>query len=350
MKVAIITDTHAGVRGDVNSFADYQDRFYADFFFPALKTAGITTILHGGDFFDRRQFVTLKTMDRLRQTFCECLKDGDFRMHVIVGNHDVLYRNTNDVNSPDVIFHGYDNVTVHTTPAEVEGVLLVPWINRENYESVVKTMNETSAKHVLGHFEIKGFEMHRGSVCESGLDSELFSRFQTVMSGHFHTRSSAGNITYLGSPFELTWADYNDPKGFHIFDTETGDLDFIQTPESMFFRCEYDTVENVRSWTPYKPVSLTDKYVKIVVKNKGSAYEFDKWIKEITAYSPADIQIIESAVDITGVELTLEELEQKSKSNIDIIKDYVNALEISDKQKNIVFDYMKTLYAEVNVL
>lgn len=350
MKLAIITDTHCGVRGDANSFADYQDRFYSDFFFPTLKTAGITTILHGGDFFDRRQFVTLKTMDRLRQTFCKCLTDGDFRMHVIVGNHDVLYRNTNDVNSPDVIFHGYNNVTVHTTPAEVEGILLVPWINRENYESVVKTMNETSAKHVLGHFEIKGFEMHRGSVCESGLDGELFSRFQTVMSGHFHTRSSSGNITYLGSPFELTWADYNDPKGFHIFDTDTGELEFVQNPESMFFRCEYDTVENVRSWTPYKPVSLTDKYVKIVVKNKGSAYEFDKWIKEITAYSPADIQIIESAVDITGVELTLEELEQKSKSNIDIIKDYVNALEISDKQKNIVFDYMKTLYAEVNVL
>ena len=350
MKLAVLSDTHAGVRGDAVSFADHQDEFYKEQFFPYCKEHGITTILHGGDFFDRRQFVTLKTMQRLRSTFCKLIKEGDYELHLIVGNHDVLYRNTNDVNSPDVLFHGYDKVHVYKDPTVVHDVMLVPWINKENYASTLAAMNETSAKFVLGHFEIAGFEMHRGAVAESGLDAELFNRFHTVMSGHFHTRSSSGNITYLGAPFEMTWSDYNDPKGFHIFDTETGQLDFIQNTVSMFFRCEYDTVENVRSWTPYKPTLLTDKYVKIIVKNKGSAYEFDKWIKEITAYGPADIQIIESAIDITGVELSLEELEQKSKSNLDIVKDYVYNLQVDDSKKTKVYEYMSGLYSEVNSL
>lgn len=350
MKVAIFTDSHAGVRGDAIAFADHQDEFYRTRFFPYLKEHGITTIFHGGDFFDRRQFVTLKTMDRLRKTFCELLNEGDYHLHLLVGNHDVLYRNTNDVNSPDVIFHNYPNVSIYTTPTDIEGVLLVPWINKDNYESTIATLNSTDSKFVLGHFELAGFEMHRGQVSESGMASDVFSRFQLVMSGHFHTRSSKGNITYLGSPFEMTWSDFNDPRGFHIFDTETGELEFIRNEESMFFRCEYDTVENAKSWIPYKPVSLTDKYVKIIVKNKGSAYEFDKWLKEITSYAPADIQVIESVVDITGVELTVGELEQQSKSNIEIIREYVYALDVDEDKRTSVYDYMKTLYDEAKFL
>ena len=346
MKVAIISDTHAGVRADSIPFADHQDKFYKECFFPYLKEHGIKTILHGGDFFDRRQFVTLKTMDRLKQTFCDELVKGGYELHILVGNHDVLYRNTNDVNSPSVLFHGYPNVKIYTEPAVVENVLLIPWINKENYQETLEIMNKAKQKYVLGHFEIKGFEMHKGAVCESGMESSVFDRFALVMSGHFHTRSSSGNITYVGSPFEMTWSDYNDPRGFHIFDTETGELQFVMNPESMFFRCEYDTIENVKSWTPYKPESLKDKYVKVIVKNKGSAYTFDTWVKEIISYSPADLQIIESNVDVTGVELSIEELEQKSKSNIELIYEYVNALAMQDDRRTKVFDYMKTLYSE----
>ena len=350
MKVAIFTDSHAGVRGDAVSFADYQDRFYKDTFFPYLREHNITTIFHGGDFFDRRQFVTLKTMDRLRQTFCKELNSGDFHMHLLVGNHDVLYRNTNAINSPDVIFHNYPNVTIYTEPTVVEGVLLVPWINKENYASTISTLESTPAKYVLGHFELAGFEMHRGQVSDSGMSADIFHRFELVMSGHFHTRSSKGNVTYLGSPFEMTWSDFNDPRGFHIFDTETGELEFIQNQESMFFRCEYDTIENQRSWLPYKSPMLTDKYVKIIVKNKGSAYEFDQWLKEITTYAPADIQVIESSIDITGVEMSIEELEQQSKSNIDIIREYVYALDVPDVTKSKVYEYLKGLYDEAKSL
>lgn len=345
-KVAIFTDSHSGVRGDAVAFADHQDWFYKEFFFPELEKRGIKTIFHGGDFFDRRQFITLKTMDRLKNTFIKCLTEGEYELHLLVGNHDVLYRNTNTVNSPSILFHGYSSVHIYDEPTVVHDVLLVPWINKENYDTSLEALKNTKAKHVLGHFELKGFEMHRGQVCESGMTTEIFDRFQTVMSGHFHTRSSSGNITYLGSPFEMTWSDFNDPRGFHIFDTETGELEFVKNPESMFFRCEYDTVENVKSWTPYKPVSLNSKYVKVIVKNKGNAYQFDEWLREITSYSPADIQIVESTIDVIGVEFTLEEMENRSKSNIDIMNEYIQALGISDEEKAGVFNYLKTIYAE----
>ena len=66
--------------------------------------------------------------------------------------------------------------------------------------------------------KINGFEMHRGAYCNSGMENEIFKKFDTVLSGHFHHKSDNGNVYYLGTPYELTWQDYADKKGFHIFE------------------------------------------------------------------------------------------------------------------------------------
>ena len=63
---------------------------------------------------------------------------------------------------------------------------------------------------VLGHLEIRGFEMYRGMLENHGMDANVFDRFDTVCSGHFHHKSSRGGIHYLGSPLQFTWSDYGD--------------------------------------------------------------------------------------------------------------------------------------------
>ena len=52
-------------------------------------------------------------------------------------------------------------------------------------------------------------------------DPETYERFEKVISGHFHKKSDDGHIYYCGTQYEMTWSDYNCPKGFHIFDTQT---------------------------------------------------------------------------------------------------------------------------------
>lgn len=347
MRYAIITDTHLGVRNDNQPLADYQDQFYLEQFFPKVKDLGITNLLHLGDYFDKRQFITLKTMDRNRNLL-KLLETYNLKLDIITGNHDVLYRNTNAINSPDLLMQ-HPNVTVHSEPIELGNVLLIPWINKENYSDTLQIMDQSDAKYCMGHFEIAGFEMHRGQVCESGLDMQIFHKFDQVFSGHFHTRSERGNIKYLGSPFEMTWADFNDPKGFHIFDTDTGKLDFIPNEISMFFRCEYHGAED-RRWLPYRPEDVTNKFVKVIVQTKGSAYEFDKWLKKLYSYGPADISVVESAVDITEVQVSVEDLSTKVKTNMDLITEFVSNIDDLPKDKQtIVLDNMRTLYAEANV-
>lgn len=346
-KVAIVTDTHAGVRADATVFADYQDRFWETTFFPILQANGIKTILHGGDIFDKRQYITIKTMERLEKTFLRLLEEFDMEMYVIVGNHDVLYRNTNAANSPTHLFRAYPRVKVISQPTDIFGIAMIPWINRENLDNTLDFISKTKSKFCLGHFEISGFEMHRGTVSTTGLDRSVFDRFQLTMSGHFHTKSVQGNITYLGSPFELNWGDYNDPRGFHIFDTKTGDLEYFQNKESMFFRVEYDRETNKRNWLPYKPESITDKFIKVITLNTGSPYEFEKWHKELLSYSPADLQIIESHIDFSGSGIIIDNT-HLAKSNMELISEYIDNVQIDDKEE--VMTYIRKLYAEVGAI
>ena len=116
----------------------------------------------------------------------------------------------------------------------------MPWINPQNEVYALGMMGETRADTLLGHLEIDGFQMYAGHESQGGLSKVEFQRFDTVMSGHFHHKSDDGQIFYLGCPYEITWSDYNDPKGFHVFDTETRELHRILNPYKMFSKIYYD--------------------------------------------------------------------------------------------------------------
>lgn len=351
MKYAIVTDTHLSVRNDLESLAQHQNHFWEHVFFPILKERGINQILHLGDFFDKRQFVTVKSMHNLQDVFLKLLEDYDCKMDLIVGNHDILYRNTVDYNAPANMFINNQRINVITKPTKIENILMVPWIAKNNAEECFDAMEKTDALYCFGHFEIAGFELHKGQVAESGLDKKTFLKFHKVLSGHFHTRSQNGNIIYVGSPFEMTWNDYNDPRGFHIFDTDTGELEFIKHEESMFFKVEYK--DNDHFWQPYKPESIAGKFVKVLVLEKNSYYEFDSWIKKLQEYNPNELQIYESTIDVNGVEIEFSEA-NKALSNIEIIQNKISSLpeddKLNTKTKSFIANYMTKLYNESNVL
>lgn len=319
MKLALLGDTHVGARGDSAAFHDHMQAFYTEFFFPYLKENNISTVIQLGDLFDRRKYINFMSLHRSRGYLFDKLSEHNIDFHVFPGNHDTFYKSTNDVNSINLLLGEYENIKTYMEPTEVDfdglKLAMIPWICPENYEQCVNFMNETSAQILLGHFEIAGFEMYRGSVCEHGLSAELFRRFDEVYSGHFHTKSSRGNITYVGTPYELTWSDWNDPKGFHILDTETRELTFIENPFKMFHKIHYDDSSN-----EYEKVMLGDLHylkngiVKVIVHTKNNPYWFDQFISSIEKVGVVDLQIVddhlnldlENDSDITeGVEDTL---------------------------------------------
>jgi len=347
--VAIITDQHFGARNDSIHFLDYYERFYRDNFFTSLDWNDIDTVLILGDTFDRRKYVNFYSLKRTKEMFFDELAKRNIQVHMLAGNHDTYFKNTNDVNSVDLLLKEYSNVNVIDKPTTIQvkntSICMMPWICPENYDQSMKVLSETDADICMGHFEISGFAMHRGMPSQEGLDRGIFNRFDCVFSGHYHHRSSQDNIKYLGNPYELTWQDYNDPRGFHLFDLSTRNLEFIQNPNVMFHRIIYDDKEESITEINNKDLTkFTNTYVKVVVLNKTNPYLFDKFMANLYEVNPIDVTIAEDFTDLTeGVE---DDMIDQAEDTITIINKFVDGIKEehidNDKLKNV----LKELYVE----
>ena len=160
----------------------------------------------------------------------------------------------------------------------------------------MKKIESTDAQVLMGHLEVKGFTMYKGFTnFDHGLDRKVFSKFDRAFSGHFHHKSTQDNITYLGNPYQMTWSDYGDKRGFHIFDTETREIEFIENPYSIFKKLEYN--DRDKSYENFDASEFKDHYVKVVVINKINAKQFDKVIDKLYNADVHEINIIEDFTD-----------------------------------------------------
>ena len=299
MKIALVTDTHFGARGDHLAFDKQFDKFYTETFFPTLVERGIKNVIHLGDMFDRRKYINYLTLRNCRKYFFDPMLKLGIKLDVIVGNHDVFYKNTNDINSPGLLLQQYSNLSAYDRPVELTydglDILMLPWICTDNYEDSMTMIKDTSATVCLGHLELAGFQMHRGQVNDHGFSPSIFNRFDLVCTGHFHHRSSNGPIHYLGNPYELTWADYEDPRGFHIFDTETRELEFIVNPNRMFYKIFFNDQYQTEG---YDYQYLKDCFVKVIVQTKENQVNFDMLIDRLEKVGPADLQVVDDHLNM----------------------------------------------------
>jgi DNA repair exonuclease SbcCD nuclease subunit len=349
MQIAIITDQHFGARNDSMHFLDYYQKFYEETFFPTLEEKGINTVLILGDTFDRRKYVNFYTYKRTREMFFDKLANKDIKVFMLAGNHDTYFKNTNEVNSVRLLLQEYTNITVIDDPQTIyvggSAICMMPWICPDNYQESMDQLKQTQAEICMGHFEIAGFAMHRGMPSQEGLDRGLFKKFDIVFSGHYHHRSNQDNIRYLGNPYELTWQDYNDPRGFHLFNIDTLDLEFIENPNIMFHRITYDDKENSITEINNKDLSkYTNTYVKVVVINKTNPYLFDKFMDNLYKVNPVDITIAEDFTDLTeGVE---DDMVDQAEDTLTILNKYVDSIQENNLDNGKLKSILQELYVE----
>lgn len=352
MKLCILGDSHFGARGDSLDFHKYFQKFYDDVFFPYLIENKITTIFQMGDLFDRRKYINFNSLYLSRKYFFDACAANDITLHTLIGNHDVAFKNTLDVNSPSLVINDYKNIKVYQNFDTVDfdglSVDVVPWICDENESDIFNKIKSSKSEICFGHFEIAGFEMDRGNVCDTGIDKRMLNRYDMVLSGHFHHKSSDGNIMYVGTPYEMTWADYSDPKGFHILDTETREMEFVKNPYNMFNKIAYDdSSTDFEHWKTYDFSSLKETYVKVVVVNKQNPYMFDFVVDNLYKSGCSDISIVE---DFTDVPID-DDIVDQAEDTMTILSKYIDALELdveNDKLKKLMRElYVEALNTEV---
>ena len=343
MKVAVITDTHYGCRKGSKLFHDYFEQFYKNVFFPALDEEEITTVIHMGDAFDSRRGIEFKSLDWAKRVVFDPLKERGITMHLMVGNHDAYYKNTNSINAVDLLLKEYDNVKVYSSCTESSiddlKVLFVPWINEENHSETVDIIQKTDATVAMGHLELNGFKVNRQIVMDHGTESEIFDKFSRVYSGHYHTRSNNGKVFYLGNPYEMFWTDVNDSRGFTLLDTSTLEHTYVDNPYQLFHNIYYDDTDHQM----FDARNFENKIVKVIVKKKSDKVKFEKFIDKLYDVGVADLKIVEN-YDFSGW-YDKEEQDYEVEDTMTILDRYIEETE-TELDKSLLKSTIREIYQE----
>jgi DNA repair exonuclease SbcCD nuclease subunit len=350
MKFAILNDTHCGIRNSSDIFLDNAEKFYGDVFFPYLLENNIQHIVHLGDIFDNRKFINFRALHRHRKMFLNKLREYKITMDIIPGNHDTYYKNTNDLNSlKELLGHFTDviNIIMEPTVMNYDGLdfALLPWIAPDNEEKSLDFIKNTKALYLGGHLDITGFELMKGTVNAHGMSPDVFNHFDGVYTGHFHTKSSKGNIHYLGSQMEFFWNDAHDPKYFHIFNTDTKQITPVLNPHTLHHRIYYDDTKN--NYMEYDLPQVENKFVKLIVVNKNDLFTFDRFCDRLQLKKIHELKIADNFNEFIGSSVNDDEVELEDTTSL--LNTYVDAVD-TDLDKDRIKVQMHELMIEAQTL
>ena len=340
MKIAIITDQHLDGRKGSLPFWNYWQQFYDEIFFPTLEKEGITTVFDLGDTFDNRKSVDFNTLNRIKYNYFDRLKK--YEVHMLLGNHCTYYKNTNKINSPELLLENYSNIKIYTEPETIfvggKEFLMMPWINSENKEECSNLIKK-GGEIMCSHMEVDGFEVTPGMHFEGGFSVSDFKNFDRVWSGHFHHRSKRGNVQYLGNPYQMFWNDYKSSRGFHIYDTETDRLRFYKNPFEIFEKIVYDDANH--DYNKLNVSSYKDKFIKIIVDEKRNYQMFETLVDRLYNVGAHDVKIVEILVDSDDI----DDVHLETKDTMTLLNEYIDEVDIA-VDKSSLKSVMRSLYIE----
>jgi len=355
-RIPVITDSHAGAKSDSIIIYNLQRKFYETVFWPAIDAeGGVKELIHCGDLLEKRRHINFTTLQFAKETFFEPAKKRGIKVHWIIGNHDSTMANTLELNGYEA-FKEYDNVIPYTTATEVtienQKVLFMPWICDANFRDSFQKLVDFEGSMLAGHLELYGFEMHKGMPMQHGYITDPFKHVPLVLSGHYHHKSTNGNINYLGSPFELTWSDYDDKRGFHWWDPQKNTIELVENPHNLFYCFTYDDKGKDSSYVKtfldaIKKNDLEQKIIKIIVKTKTNPVWYEAFSDAMLKLGAFDVMFIDDTAWNTTVDESSIVDGEKSLDSLTMIKWYVkNTPFANDELKQSVHDLMEELYHE----
>lgn len=331
--IPILGDTHFGARNGSKEYHEYFGLFYKDFF-DFIDRNNIKEFIQLGDLFDVRKHVDTWVLNWCKKTFIAACVDRKLLVHVIVGNHDIHFRESLEVNTPSLVLSEWpDTFNVISSPKEIaidgKTFLLVPWITKNNKNQIEDAIAKTKAKYLCGHFEFNDFQMHRGSFAKTHHKHTGYSKFTQIFSGHFHTKSEKDNVIYTGTPYETTWIDADDAKGFYVLHDDSS-IEFVRNKHVIHQYVAFPNVVDVKS-----------KYVRGIIEDTSDKKAIEKWKEALVAFKPHDIKYSEktqttyaSSVNMSKIKSTEElifDFIENSETHLD--KEKLNAMMISAYQQ-----------------
>lgn len=227
---------------------------------------------------------------------------------------------------------------------------MIPWICQGNYTDIMEFIGTSESSVCIGHFELTGFRFYPGNIATTGMDSEFLSSYKKAITGHYHTphSSSDNRITYVGTPYTLTFNDAGDPRGFHVFDTDTYELEFIQNPVCHHEVFEFDADEYTPGELEIDNAELINLKVRVINPvNKKRKIDWTPINEKISKlYHTVQVDYLQDMEVIGDIIDDGKDSEVGTKGTADYIDTYVKSLELDEETKKRVDNIANSLYHE----
>lgn len=343
MKTILLGDFHLGEAKD----SKYIQAIQLDLIKQVCdyaKKHNIDVALQAGDWFDVRSGVTQETLMFMREQIRPLLAEAFRAIHVIPGNHDMHFKNKVIPNSVHENFGKDPLFKIYNEP---ETILLgstmfdmIPWECKDNKDRIREFIENSASEYSMGHWELIGFDFYSGIPAHGGASKDFLSKYKLALSGHYHTASKKGNVQYLGTPYTITMNDCNDIRGFYVFDTEDGSMEFIPNNNMWHVKVNYSDIKTAEDVQRYK-----NKCVQLIVEKVDK--NLDKILSEMESVCERIVikNLEDFSLDVdasTGGEIEVKKVVQ-------LIQEYVEGLDIEPEHKSLTSTLVDRLYLEASV-
>jgi DNA repair exonuclease SbcCD nuclease subunit len=356
-KILLIGDSHLGLGypNSVDKWFKIHQEYFQDFLLPLLKKelTKDDIIVHLGDLFDNRSVVPINILNYAQNVLEQMAQICP--VHVIIGNHDLYTKATNEVNTVK-LYKYIPNVFVYEEPTKIDfmgkSILMLPWVEKRK-EQIEILKKFSGCDYLFCHSDLNGAKMHLSSVAHKNHDKinvEEFSGYKGVYSGHIHLVQNNKNFTFVGNLFEMDRNDLGNQKGIFILDTIDGSERFIPNDVSPKFRKLYlRNEDDIESLDGVSTKDYIDLFISnsLLINNRKLRRKLEAMLESGNFASVEymdDLALIRDQkmreMGIEDEELLNEEVDIDIIPTIqleytDMIRDYINGSKYdSDKIKN----------------
>lgn len=353
--IAILSDIHFGQSNFNKEIFETQMEFFEKQFFPYLIENNIKDVIHCGDFFHNRNLINWLIYNELKTRFFKWFDDNDVKFHTVLGNHDLFYRSTLEVNSLTETIKEFNNILVYDKDTIVTigkyTLGMIPWIiDRKNYKFPSK------CDMLFAHLELNGFPMTKGISSKEGYETTTFSKYKYVFSGHYHTNFTKDNVIMVGSPYQTTWNDFNELKGFYVVD-DNFHIEYVKNIiNPRFVKVYYDDEEiSISGLYGDRYISneeaivvAKENYVRLFVKKASNQLKLENFHTSLSLVSKNSYKIdIVNTLDIVDDSNLFDDSFDSDEDTIDIIISCIEGMTFDDSiDKDLLIKLSKVLYKE----
>jgi DNA repair exonuclease SbcCD nuclease subunit len=230
-------------------------------------------IVFGGDLFHTHGKIHESILKVASEGIQNILELSQVNIRILVGNHDTSNKN--------VAVH-----SLHWLNA-IEGVKVIDDITHDKLYKEFSYLPYTEDKDkIIEFFEyanpicfmhqgIAGVPMGSGFLIDEVLSLDMIpDHVDQVFTGHYHKHSNPSDkVTVIGSALQLNWADMGDKRGFLVYDTQTGEVEHIESVAPKFVTLNMDgrgSADYVYQERLGKPGLFDGNFVR--VNNYNSTY------------------------------------------------------------------------------